>query len=668
MAGDLAWVSSGFNPQSTSFRGRPPPAVGGASFLPEVQTMETTQAADCRLTAVLGLAVIGAVSVSFVNQRARKHGKASSLRPCLRHVACRAEGEASSESEAEQIFREAYELEAERATLLASQLEAALAQKLGIEGSDGVTIAVQAPAALSPLQDPSTTWRKAYEAIKVRTSSLESQLKKAKGLGAPPAPAPSATATQADETATSELIQEAETFQAKNVQSTQDFGRGSMEDPMAQVQRLREVAAAAKEEDAVLRLIAAATLPNPNREPLLLEEGQEPPGDLPRLQKAQEVLTREDFSVSSAITFERCYIFSGAVPSGRDPEAALQSMQQRMQSLGVSGAAETELYLQPAKEEGKSLVIMLHRADLPSSDVPLWQWALFAFLIAFSFFASNSTTFAVVPINQQVMQDVDALARVLEKCLPTAFGIMSTVGAQELVRRLIGAQYGVELTPPFLLPTWPIASAGCLGAVSRRLSPAPNRQAEFNMSAGAAITGFVVSIGLIIAGLSMGAEPDGVVNLNYQLLPVILKVILRPFLGNSPLTNQADPFSDPLALAFPANPVLVGGVVGLVITSLSLLPIGRLDGGVLARSALGDAASPLGLLSFVLLVAGSFAPDDAGSLYLTFGISALVWQSGSELPPKEAINDISGFQKAIAFVLLGAGFLLSIPGWGFPQI
>ena len=36
---------------------------------------------------------------------------------------------------------------------------------------------------------------------------------------------------------------------------------------------------------------------------------------------------------------------------------------------------------------------------------------------------------------------------------------------------------GVELSPPFLLPAWPFPSVGCLGAVTRRLTPAPNREA-----------------------------------------------------------------------------------------------------------------------------------------------------------------------------------------------
>eukprot|EP00913_Durusdinium_trenchii_P010195 g9557.t1 len=69
------------------------------------------------------------------------------------------------------------------------------------------------------------------------------------------------------------------------------------------------------------------------------------------------------------------------------------------------------------------------------------------------------------------------------------------------------------------------------------------------------------------------------VNVSYQILPVLLRVVLKPFLGQSSVTTQPDPFTDPTILAFPANPLLIGGVAGLIITALSLLPIGRLDGG-----------------------------------------------------------------------------------------
>jgi len=173
----------------------------------------------------------------------------------------------------------------------------------------------------------------------------------------------------------------------------------------------------------------------------------------------------------------------------------------------------------------------------------------------------------------------------------------------------------------------------------------------------------------VAAGLALGPDTGGIaVNLNYQLLPVLLKAIMRPFLGTASVTNAADPFADPTSVAFPANPILIGGLVGVVITSLSLMPIGRLDGGVLSRLSLGSAAGALGLVGWAVLLTGSFAPDDAGALALSFGIATILWNNGTELPPKEGTTDISEGQKAFGIVLLAVGLSLSIPGFLFPSV
>lgn len=572
-------------------------------------------------------------------------------------VACQAEGsDAQADSEAEQIFREAYEAEAERAKLLTSQLEAALRLQLGIaEGQDSpVKIEVNAPKANSPLEDPGTTWRQAYQDIKKRTASLDEQLNKSRSASAPsPPPPPAPAAAAADPTPPPA---------ASSTPPSQGQPLGGAMDPVQVVERIREVSAKAAEEEAVLRLIAMGELPQ--QDPFNADA--KAPGELPPVDRAREALASgEDFIAADCITFDRCYVFTGAVAPGRAPGLALESMQSRMSSLGASGA-ETQLYLQPAKEEGKSLLIMLHSDTMPSSEVPWWQWAFATLLVVVSFLASTTTTLAVFPFTPQM--GAEQMAAILDKVQPIGFGVMGTVAAQEVARRAAAASYGVELAPPFLVPTWPIGSLGCLGAVNRRLTPVPNREAEYAMSLAASIAGFLVSGLFIAAGLAAapGAK-EAVVDLNFQILPAVVKVLLRPFLGASSITSQPDPFADPTIIAFHADPALIGGVCGLVITSLTLLPIGKLDGGVIARNAFGSAAGTLSFIGFLLLLAGSFAEGDMGTLYLTFGLAALVWQGGQEAPPKEAVTEIPDAQKVLGGLLVAVGFALSIPGNLFPS-
>lgn len=573
---------------------------------------------------------------------------------------------AEPDNETEMLFKEAYEAEIERGRLIKVQLEAALAEQLGLEGGlgGGLRIQVDAPEAKSPLEMGGGTWRQAYEAAKERTASLELQLKKARGLGAAPAPVPPPMDVPPAPSSSS--------FSQESTGSSAGLPFGVDPDQMETVKKLREVSELAVEEENVLRLIASAVVSN--RDFMIDEDAMMvPPGDLPPLQRAQEALSSEDFQVGETIRFDRCYIFFGQVPEGRQPGDALDSMTRRLRATGAPGALETELFLQPCKEEGKALLVMLHQSDLPDKEVPWWQWLLFAILLVVTFVAANSTTFSVMQVGQQNMNDpvaaMDTISKLGSKIVPTAAGIMATVGAQEAARRAAASKYGVELAPPLFVPAWPFASLGCFGAVSRRLGTSPSKEADFVIAASSAIAGLVVSLGLIAFGLALGPEQDNLVQLNYQLLPLFIKFVLKPLLGSTSVTDQPDPFTDPITLAFPAHPILIGGVIGLIITTLNLLPIGRLDGGVLLRSIFTSRdAGGLGLLGLALLLIGSFAPGDGGTLYLTFGLSAIIWQGGSDLPPKEAVSELNAGQQALIWALLIIGFVCSVPGWGFPNI
>lgn len=434
-----------------------------------------------------------------------------------------------------------------------------------------------------------------------------------------------------------------------------------------QVRRLQEVSALAEDEEAVLRLIAVSVLPS-NRPLFGGEEGSKT--SLPPVAQAREAIADADFRVQDTIAFERCYFFKGSVAAGKSSAQALETV--RASVRGVSAGGPAELFLQPTKD-GQSIIVMLLEEDLPQKEVEAWNWLVFAALLLVTLFAANTTTLAVVSVSQSMMNaaatDPDTSLRILQKLFPTAAGIIATVGAAETARRVAAGAYGVQLSPPYLVPAWPIPSVGCLTAVTRRLTPAPNKESELAMSVAASVAGLVVSLAFVAYGLALGPETDVPVSLAYQQLPLVLKALLRPLLGAPSASIQPDPFLDPVNIAFPANPFLIGGICGLVITSLSLLPIGRLDGGVLARNVLGTGpAAVAGFFGLGLLVAGSFSADDVGSLYLSFGVASLIWQSGAELPPLESTTDAPDGFKVAGAALLALGFALCIPGWAFPQV
>mmetsp|Transcript_49228 Transcript_49228/g.137903 ORF Transcript_49228/g.137903 Transcript_49228/m.137903 type:complete len:690 (-) Transcript_49228:104-2173(-) len=642
------------------------------------------------IAATVAASSVAFISISGGRRRAhrRRHEAAaaacvaavrSSRLPCSL-VALRAQGDAEApmeagSDEAELLFKEAHDAEVEREALLRGQLEVAIAEQLGLDvGAGAMRISVEAPALVAPVVGG---WRAAYEAVKGRTVSLEAQLNKARAMNqpatAPAAPSP-ATPTQAATDASSTM---GVGGAASNPRQMDGMNMNADKSPEAMQRKLVEVAEYAMEDEAVLRLIALATVPN--RMEMFGQQVANASGfsgktdSLPPSAQISDVLGNDNFSTASTVVFDRCYVFKGSVPVGRDAGPALEDMQRRVRDIGTTGA-NVELFLQPGREEGRSLVVAMLKSDLPSSEIEASQWVFFVLLFLVTLLAANSTTFAVVTmkdfVNPGTTMDVDTVLKVGAKCLPTAAGILATVFSQEAARRVAASTYNVELAPPLFIPCWPFASAGCLGAVNRRQSTVPNRDAEYAMAISSAATGLVVALSVIALGFTLGPESDKIVNLNYQLLPVLMKVVFRPFLGTSSLTDSsADPFADPVSIAFPANPVLVGGIVGLISVCLNLLPIGKLDGGVLARAAFGPGgAGAFGFTALALLLVGSFSPSEAGTMYTTFAITTIIWQNGSDLPPRNGMTPVGGAQQALAAMLVIVGFLLSIPGWAFPSV
>lgn len=407
-------------------------------------------------------------------------------------------------------------------------------------------------------------------------------------------------------------------------------------------------------EEAALRLIAV---------PVLGRDASKELTSLPPLTQVRETLGSDQFVVSDVVAFERVYVLKGALAAGAQPGPALEAMRGRLAGTG------TELFLQKSKREGELVVFVMLLEDVSQDEVAWWQWGIAVISLLATAVSVNITTFNVTTLTEAQTQSMapEQMMDIAIKTIPTAAAIFSVIAAQEVARRVAAGSYGVELTPPYFVPVWPFPSVGAFGAVSRRLTTVPNEEASIGMSLASSLTGLALSLLIILVGFSLGS--DGVVNLNYQLLPVVLKAVLRPFLGAASMTDTPDPFLDPVTVAFPSNAVLVGGVVGLIIAGLNLLPLGRLDGGVIVKSVFGGSTGNLfSYLVLGLLLFGSTAPTEAGLLCTTFGFYAIIFQNGSENPPRDGVTEVDGSIKVLSMLLVVFGLALTIPGSFFPQL
>jgi membrane-associated protease RseP (regulator of RpoE activity) len=163
--------------------------------------------------------------------------------------------------------------------------------------------------------------------------------------------------------------------------------------------------------------------------------------------------------------------------------------------------------------------------------------------------------------------------------LKFAGALLSILLAHESGHYVACRLYGVDATLPYFIPMPPPFMAGTLGAFIKIKSPVPSRRALFDIGVAGPLAGFAVIIPVACAALltSAPAPPlpaEGFIVFND---PLLLR-LLAPALGVKDLAGMAP------------NPFYFAAWIGLMVTSLNLLPVGQLDGGHAVYSVLGRRA------------------------------------------------------------------------------
>ncbi|MER3427722.1 MAG: hypothetical protein C4334_06425 [Pyrinomonas sp.] len=156
--------------------------------------------------------------------------------------------------------------------------------------------------------------------------------------------------------------------------------------------------------------------------------------------------------------------------------------------------------------------------------------------------------------------------------------------------------YRVQASLPYFIPAPPLFLAGTFGAFIRIRSSIPSRRALFDIAVAGPLAGFAVALPIAVAGVAVAQpaplrdfEPGTMITLNDPLL-------MRAFghwLGVDLAHTQA-------------NPLYFAAWIGLLVTSLNLLPVGQLDGGHIVYALFGRRTHALfGKMAFfaVLLLA-----------------------------------------------------------------
>jgi len=206
-----------------------------------------------------------------------------------------------------------------------------------------------------------------------------------------------------------------------------------------------------------------------------------------------------------------------------------------------------------------------------------------------------------------------------------ALPLLLILGIHELGHYYVARKHKVDASLPFFIPL-PISIIGTLGAVISMREPIPNRKALLDIGAAGPIAGLAVAIPIAVIGWYL----TGAVA---QPMPTNVGdegALLLQF----PLIYQGIAYFMPISEGLALHPMAFAGWVGIFVTALNLLPAGQLDGGHIARAALGDKARYVSYGALIFLI---FA-----GLYFYMGwiiIGLLIIFLGARHPPP--LNDVS---------------------------
>lgn len=248
---------------------------------------------------------------------------------------------------------------------------------------------------------------------------------------------------------------------------------------------------------------------------------------------------------------------------------------------------------------------------------------------------------------QFLFRDFETLKQGLTFSIPLLF----ILTAHEFGHYIACRIYKVDATLPYFLPVPLVSPAGTFGAFIKILSPMPSRRSTFDIGVAGPIAGFIALVPVVIlAFLTM-----------QQLTPAQAADMQADLVFSDPIMIRffAFIFGVDLNLAIP-NGFYFAAWVGLLVTSLNLVPSGQLDGGHAVYSVFGARFHNLtGKIAFAVMllmtVVGWFVFNSPSGLLFTILLGIML-----KIRHPEPIDDTPlDFKRKIIALLTFIIFILS---------
>ncbi|KPJ56099.1 MAG: hypothetical protein AMJ42_05735 [Deltaproteobacteria bacterium DG_8] len=203
--------------------------------------------------------------------------------------------------------------------------------------------------------------------------------------------------------------------------------------------------------------------------------------------------------------------------------------------------------------------------------------------------------------------------------LPFSVALLFILLSHEMGHYLASKKYHIDATLPYFIPAPTLI--GTFGAVIKMRSPVHNKKVLFDIGAAGPLAGVVVTLPILIIGLKLSVVKMIETSLEGEFIlgtSLILSFLTKLVLGNLP--DNYHIILHPLGFA---------GWIGLLVTSLNLMPVGQLDGGHIAYAVFGRKAQIISrIVIIVLLGLGIW-----GSSMWLFWAFLLIFLLGTRHPP-----------------------------------
>jgi membrane-associated protease RseP (regulator of RpoE activity) len=174
--------------------------------------------------------------------------------------------------------------------------------------------------------------------------------------------------------------------------------------------------------------------------------------------------------------------------------------------------------------------------------------------------------------------------------VPFSLTLLMILGAHEFGHYFVARRHHIEVTLPYFIPA--PSFIGTFGAFIRMKSPIMDRRILLDVGVAGPVAGMLVAVPVLLVGLSLShvvpeASGEGI-KLGSSLLFWLFSLIIH------------GPMPDGMDLVL--HPVAFSGWIGLLVTSLNLLPVGQLDGGHVAYAVLGTRQHVVAMVVVALLL------------------------------------------------------------------